>query len=96
MLKDTGRGAHNYRVVGRLEPSTKVKQAQLRLTTIANRLEKAYPGTNEHKGVYITSLSNYTVREVKTSLYVLLLAVALVLLIACANIANLLLVRGSG
>ncbi len=96
VLKDTGRSAHNYRIVGRLEPNTTVEQAQARLTVIANRLKKMYPGTNERKGVYATSLSNYTVREVKTSLYVLLLAVALVLVIACANIANLLLVRGSG
>jgi putative ABC transport system permease protein len=95
-LQDANRGGHNYHVVGRLQPSSNVEQAQARLAIIASRLEKAYPGTNKQAGVYITSLSNFTVRGVKTSLYLLWLAVALVLMIACANIANLLLVRGSG
>ena len=95
-LQDTNRGGHNYHVVARLRPNSTVEQAQARLAVIANRLEKAYPGTNKQTGVYVTSLSNFTVRGVKTSLYLLLFAVALVLMIACANIANLLLVRGSG
>ncbi|MDQ2840549.1 MAG: ABC transporter permease [Acidobacteriota bacterium] len=96
VLKNTNRGGHNYHVIARLKQGVPLEQAQAQLSAIASRLEKAYPGTNKNAGVYATSLTNFTVRRVKTSLYILLAAVALVLLIACANIANLLLARGAG
>jgi len=95
-LKDGNRGAHNFQAIGRLKPGISLNQAQAQLSTIASRLQKEHPGTNKGAGVYVTSLTNYTVRDVKMSLYILLAAVALVLLIACANIANLLLARGAG
>jgi putative ABC transport system permease protein len=96
VLKNTNRSAHNYRLIGRLRPRASIGQAQAQLSVIANRLAQTYPGTNRAKGFYVTSLSGFTVRRVKTSLYLLLGAVGLVLLIACANIANLLLARGAG
>lgn len=95
-LRNVNRGAHNYDTVGRLKAGIPVEQAQAQLTAIATRLQKQYPGTNKGAGVYVTSLTNFTVRDVKVSLYILIAAVALVLLIACANIANLLLARGAG
>jgi putative ABC transport system permease protein len=96
VLKDTNRGGHNYLVVGRLRPAISQAQAQAQLSAIASRLQKEYPGTNKDAGVYVTSLTDYTVRSVKASLYILLASVTLVLLIACANIANLLMARGTG
>ena len=95
-LKDVNRGAHNYHAIGRLKQDSSLEQAQTQLTAIATRLRKEHPGTNQGAGVYVTSLTNFTVRDVKVSLYILIAAVALVLLIACANIANLLLARGAG
>lgn len=89
------RSAQNYRVIARLKPGISVEQAQAQLTAIAERLSKAYPDSNKGKGVAVIRLADFTVRKVKTSLYVLLGAVLLVLLIACANVANLLLARGT-
>lgn len=90
------RSAHNYWVVGRLKSGISVEQAQAQLTGIADRLAKAYPASNKDMDVHVTPLRDYNVRNVKTSLYILLGAVLLVLIIACANVANLLLARGSG
>lgn len=95
-LKDMNRGAHNYHAVGRLKRGISLVQAQAQLTAIGRRLQEQYPATNQAAGLYVTSLTNYIVRDVKASLYILVAAVALVLLIACANVANLLLARGAG
>ncbi len=94
-LENTNRGGHNYRVIGRLKPGISVEQAQSQLSALSQRLQQIYPGSNKDASAYLTTLTDFTVRRVKTSLYILLAAVVVVLLIACANVANLLLARGS-
>jgi putative ABC transport system permease protein len=79
--------------VARLKPGVTQEQAQSRMTAIAQRLESAYPEFDTNWTVTVESLQDSLVREVKTSLIVLLCAVGLLLVVACANVANLLLAR---
>jgi putative ABC transport system permease protein len=90
------RGAHFARAVGRLAPGATVEQATSELTAIAAQLAKEYPASNAVRpAVRVTALQDRLVREYRLGLIVLLCAVAAVLLIACANVANLLLARGT-
>ncbi len=82
-------------VVGRLNRGVTLKVAQAQVSAIAQRLAAAYPRSNKNKGFLITPLLDLMVADVRGTLHVLLAAVALVLLIACANVANLLLARGT-
>jgi putative ABC transport system permease protein len=91
----TSRSAHNYRAVGRLKAGVTVAQAQAEMDRIAQRLEKAYPQTNEGKGVAVDLLQDQIVRSVRTTLNLIFGVVVVVLLIACANVSNLLLARAS-
>ena len=79
--------------VARLKPGVSQQQAQAQMTAIARRLEADHPVTNTHWTVNVESLRNSLVSEVRTSILVLLGAVALLLAAACANVANLLLAR---
>ena len=89
------RRSHFLRVVGLLKPGTSIAQAQVELDTIAGRLAKEFPDTNTGWSTTLLPLQTVLVGDVKPALMVLLGAVALVLLIACANVASLLLARNT-
>ncbi len=90
------RGQHQYRAIGRLRPGVSVAQARAEIQAIARRLEKQYPDSNSDAGGTLFPLRDVLVGDSRPELLILLGAVALVLLIACANVANLSLVRASG
>lgn len=81
------------RAVGRLKPSVSIEQAKADMGTIAKRLAAAYPEANAGHGVTITPMASDVVSDVRSTLLLLFGAVALLLLIACVNVANLLLSR---
>jgi putative ABC transport system permease protein len=89
------RGAHYLSVAGRLRQGVTVAQAEAELKVLAAQLATQYPDSNKGWGVFMMPLQDYSVRDVRTVLYTLLGAVGCVLLIACANIANLLLARAT-
>ncbi len=90
-----GRGGLNRQVVGLLKNGITVEEARSEMTLIAKRLAQLYPQTNEWKTISVVRLRDNMVRNVRLTLYLLLGTVGLVLLIACANVATLLLAKAS-
>ena len=89
------RSAHYLRVIGRLKPGVTAADASREMQQIAADLERQYPETDANTGARIESLTESVVGDVRTSLFLLLGAAMCLLLIACTNIANLLLARGT-
>ena len=90
------RRAHFMRAVARLAPGVSVASADAQLQTVAARLKQQYPATNKYMGAGLTPLHQFLVGDTRLPLLVLLAAVAVLLLISCANVGNLLLVRAVG
>lgn len=90
------RANHNYRGIAKLKPGVDVARANADMDAISKRLEAQYPEDNKDWGTLIRPLQDDMVGDARSSLLVLLGAVALVLMIACANLANLMLVRTHG
>jgi len=82
-------------IVGRLKPGVSLEQAESDMQTIARSLAEQYPQVNKGTGVTLSSLKSEVVRPVRSLLFLLVTAVLFVLLIACVNVANLLLARMS-
>jgi hypothetical protein len=87
------RGGRWFPALARLKPGVSISQAQAEMNAISATLEKAYPATNEKRAVEVAWLTREVQGDLRLALLVILAAVGLVLLIACANVANLLLAQ---
>jgi putative ABC transport system permease protein len=88
----SARSAHVLGVIGRVKPAVTIEQATAEMNTIAARLEQTYPA-DKGEGIIVNKFMNELVGDIRPALFVLMVAVGLVLLIACANIAGLLLAQ---
>ncbi len=89
------RGAHYLNVIGRVKPGVTIEEARVELSAIQARLEQQYPASNKGWGAVVRSLHEAAVGNVRPMLLILFGAVGLVLLVACANLANMHLARAT-
>jgi putative ABC transport system permease protein len=94
-LSDRQRGAQWVGAIARLKPGVTLDRAQNAMATVAERLSRDYPRTNQGRTMSATRLQDRIVRGIRPALLMLLGAVTLVLLVACVNVANLLLARAN-
>lgn len=91
---NANRGNRQYKVIGRIRPGFTLQQARADMRAIARQLERQFPASNQGQGVRVVPLLHWIIPpEIRTALLVLLGAVGMVMLIACANVANLQLAR---
>jgi putative ABC transport system permease protein len=90
------RNRHNLEVVARMKPGVTVERAQHDMDVIAKRLQQQYPDTNTNIGAVVVPVHEQFAGDTATGLWVLQIAAVLVLLMACSNLANLLLARAAG
>jgi putative ABC transport system permease protein len=91
----TSRTAHNWRVFGRLRPGIALPQASAELSTVARRLHQQYAPDIDMSGVAVLSLQDALTAQARPALFLLLGAVGFLLLVACANVANLLMAQSA-
>jgi predicted permease len=92
----TSRRHHSVQAIGRLKPGVTIEQARKEMETIAERLRQLYPATNKNIGVELTPMRHHLAGNLRPIVLLVFAAVALILLIACANVSNLLLSQSAG
>jgi putative ABC transport system permease protein len=92
---DAARDERHLRAIARLKPGVSIEQARTDASMIAQRLEQQHPLTNKNQGAYVVSITDEIVGGIRPTLWMVFGAVIFVLLVACANVANLLLARSS-
>ena len=92
---DFGRGDNSFVALARLKPDVSVARARAEMEAVASHVQRQYPKEDANMGAAVVPLSDFEMEGLRTTLLALLAAVAFVLLIACVNVANLLLARGA-